>query len=208
MIRRSEETGTRALNWSLRSFDKIGRANTLRSVWAKLKSNSRVKGRKRPASSSSNPADGNRKKSRVSLNLSSTCDRLDEINLCTSTSIGCASAMSSPNMFGIPRERSNNILNASISASDACESDRNNGQEPGDSYDNTSDSMPGLALPSPETLSSDSGRSDTWHFTGGIIRGTRSVEVRDIECGTVTETGPCRCITNGFTSDGVVDILG
>ena len=110
MIRRSEETGTRALNWSLSSFDKIGGANTLRSVWAKLKSNSRVKGRKRPASSSSNPADGNRKKSRVSLNLSSTCDRLDEINLCTSTSIGCASAMSSPICLEYPEKEAATFL--------------------------------------------------------------------------------------------------
>ena len=230
IIRRSEETGARALNWSLSSFDKIGGANTLRSVWAKLKGKKRVKGCKRAASvSDSDSPDDARKKTKISLNLSSTCDkmdkfklgsstssalsstcdRLDNFKLGTSTSSGC-SAPDSCCIRGVPNERNDNLLNVSVSASDAHESDRVDGSELGvgeEDY-NTSNSLPSLALPSPETLSSDSGRSDTWCFTGGILRGVRSVRACDVERGTVTETGPRMYITDGFTSDGVVDTWG
>ena len=72
MIRRSEASGSRALNWSLSSFDRVGGSNTLRSVWARLKKDRRVKGNKREASDSEE-SDNERKKARASLEISSTC---------------------------------------------------------------------------------------------------------------------------------------
>ena len=39
MTTRTNRDGSRAINWSLSSFDKIGSANTLSKVWARLKGN-------------------------------------------------------------------------------------------------------------------------------------------------------------------------
>ena len=72
MIRRSEASGGRALNWSLSSFDRVGGNNTLRSVWAKLKGNGRTKGNKRRISDSDENENGD-KRLRLSSDMSSTC---------------------------------------------------------------------------------------------------------------------------------------
>ena len=58
----------------------------------------------------------------------------------------------------------------------------------------------------PDILSSDSGRSDTWVFTGGIVNGVRRVDECDVESGVATVTGPELVVIDGFTSDGVVDV--
>ena len=46
MIRQAKAAGTRAMAWSMNSFDQIGGHNTLRRVWAKLKGDGMVEGRK------------------------------------------------------------------------------------------------------------------------------------------------------------------
>ena len=79
MIRQAEETGRRALDWDLASFDKVGGENTLRRVWASLKGASRVRGRKREAEESDTESDNSNKK----LNISSACERIGSILLYT-----------------------------------------------------------------------------------------------------------------------------
>ena len=54
--------------------------------------------------------------------------------------------------------------------------------------------------------STDSGRSDTWAYTGGILRGVRRIRECDVENGIATVTGPLLDVVDGFTSDGVVDL--
>ena len=66
------------------SFDQVGGYNTLRSVWAKLRDGRRVKGKKRSAEdhdSFSNIYENSPKKTKVSLNVSSACERLESILL-------------------------------------------------------------------------------------------------------------------------------
>ena len=83
--RRSEASEMGVINWSLSSFDQIGGRNTLRSVWAKLKGGKRVRGAKRSLSDEEGSL-GGEKKPKVSLGISQTCDELENINLCTSSS--------------------------------------------------------------------------------------------------------------------------
>ena len=100
VVRRTASSGERALDWSLNSFDMVGGENTLRSVWAKLKSKHRVKGNKRAAESHDSTSDDDIKRCKRSLNISSTCIDLGNINIQTSSSsegaslIKCMSAMS------------------------------------------------------------------------------------------------------------------
>ena len=72
------------MDWSFNSFDQVGEYNTLRSVWAKLRDGRRVKGKKRSAEdhdSYSNIYENSPKKTKVSLNVSSACERLESILL-------------------------------------------------------------------------------------------------------------------------------
>ena len=84
ITRRAEESGSRALDWSLSSFDKVGGKNTLRNVWSRLKGDNKVPGRKQVASQSSNSSD--HKKMKNSINLSSTCIKLEGIVISSSAS--------------------------------------------------------------------------------------------------------------------------
>ena len=52
MNRQAEETGRRALDWRLSSFDTVGGYNTLRRVFAKLKGDGRFSDWKRSAEDS------------------------------------------------------------------------------------------------------------------------------------------------------------
>ena len=72
------------MDWSFNSFDQVGGYITLRSVWAKLRDGRRVKGKKRSAEdhdSYSNIYENSLKKTKVSLNVSSACERLESILL-------------------------------------------------------------------------------------------------------------------------------
>ena len=103
MIRQAEETGRRALDWRLSSFDEIGGHNTLRRVWAKLKSNGKVGGRKRRGDDQelldTDERPSSPKKSKVSSNVSSTCDRIASILLEGSASASSLSASSGDEVF-------------------------------------------------------------------------------------------------------------
>ena len=81
MIARAEETGARALDWDVSQFDKIGGRGTMVSVWKDLKSDERIGGRKRGRSWSSCESEIDKKKAKVSLNMSSTCSRMAELEL-------------------------------------------------------------------------------------------------------------------------------
>ena len=85
MIRQAEVAGGRALEWGLSSFDQIGGPNTLRRVWARLKGDQRVRGRKRSLDIEGNTSDviagSMKKKKKISSNVSSTCDLLSSIFL-------------------------------------------------------------------------------------------------------------------------------
>ena len=81
LVHQAEQAGSRALNWNLSHFDRIGGRGTITSVWNILKSDERVGGKKRILSRESNDEDPERKKFKLSLNLSGTCDRISEIEL-------------------------------------------------------------------------------------------------------------------------------
>ena len=65
MIRQAEESGRRALDRDLASFDKVSGENTLRRVWASLKGDSRVRGRKREPEESTTDNDSSNKSLRL-----------------------------------------------------------------------------------------------------------------------------------------------
>ena len=83
LILQVEESGARTLSWNLSEFDKIGGYNTLRTVWASLKSEERTLGVKRSASvlmanrSGDDKDTGENMKFCMSLGLSGTCSRLE-----------------------------------------------------------------------------------------------------------------------------------
>ena len=88
LIQQAEQAGSRALEWDISQFDKIGGKNTLRTVWASLKEEQRTKGLKRQVdldSSTESYYEDDRKRVCRSLGLSGTCDRLGEINLDSSS---------------------------------------------------------------------------------------------------------------------------
>ena len=104
MIRQAEVSGSRALDWRLSSFNEIGGPNTLRRVWASLKGNGRVVGKKRQAEENEMEDDinlnpGAAKKHKKSSNVSSTCDRLGSILLSSSEDIGCSLDASTGEVF-------------------------------------------------------------------------------------------------------------
>ena len=72
----------------MNSFDQVGGKNTLRSVWAKLKGSNRVRGSKRSASDEEESSPDDRKKVKRCLEISSTLNEFDNINLGTSSSSG------------------------------------------------------------------------------------------------------------------------
>ena len=80
LILMAERTGARALAWDLSLFNKVGGNGTLTSVWNRLKSSNLVGGTKRPLSSESE-GEEEHKKLRISLNLSGTCDLINNIEL-------------------------------------------------------------------------------------------------------------------------------
>ena len=66
--------------WNFSYFDKVGGNGTVRSVWNRLKSMRVVRGRKRSYSSDNIECD-ERKKLKLSLNLSDTCELINNIEL-------------------------------------------------------------------------------------------------------------------------------
>ena len=249
VVRRSEGTGVRAINWSLSSFDRIGGENTLRSVWAKLKSMKRVKGIKRLGSNDENESSlCVRKKLKESLDLSFTCEELTGIRIYSTSSWDSASlseGLSSENLrvsddqsdmssgepsiasISVDRNRHTSHGGSSIasispchggssiasippcqiedeSISSATEYSRESEvwEEPSMSV---SDSIPNLTSSERDTSSSDSGRSDTWRFEGGILQGIGRITRDDVCSGVVTVTNIAVGISDGFTTDGVVE---
>ena len=83
LIARAEQAGSRALNWSLSQFNRVGGESTVRSVWRRLKSLQVVRGEKRVLSLSMSEEEeqGDTKKLKISLNISGTCDLIDNIEL-------------------------------------------------------------------------------------------------------------------------------
>ena len=80
LIQRAEASGARALSWDLPDFDRIGGNGMIRRVWSNLKADGKVTGMKRSISDDS-VGDDTTKKLRLSLNLSGTCDRIENIEL-------------------------------------------------------------------------------------------------------------------------------
>ena len=95
LIRRAEQAGSRALDWSMSSYDKIGGEGTLRSVWIRLKDGCKVGGRKRRANGRQVGAGKEGKRIKECLNISSTCSRLMEILLSPSRSTDRAASVTS-----------------------------------------------------------------------------------------------------------------
>ena len=83
-ISRAEQSGARAISWNQPSFERLGGRGTITSIWNKLKSNEAVGGRKRSLSLSESSCcgeEGSRKKCKLSLNISGTCERIENIEL-------------------------------------------------------------------------------------------------------------------------------
>ena len=81
LVARAERAGTRALSWDFSHFDKVGGKGTVMSMWRRLKSDERVGGKKRSMSSVSDEEATERKKLKLSLNISDTCNKIQEIEL-------------------------------------------------------------------------------------------------------------------------------
>ena len=79
LVNQAEQSGSRALSWTLGDFDRIGGKNTLRTIWDNLKFERRVIGVKRKMSD--NGEEEESKRLCRSLDLSGTCGRLSEIQL-------------------------------------------------------------------------------------------------------------------------------
>ena len=208
IMRQTEATGSRAMNWSMGSFDRMGGKNTLRSVWARLKSDNRVRGSKRTASSSCSSSPVGFKRLKRSLGISSTRDEFDKINLDESSSSNGSNLLKCLSIDEVFRGDDDSTygeyMDMSVRERDL--SGRESVWEHGQL--DSSGSIPQLTSSDtdsdPGLVSTDSGRSDTWTFTGGIVHGVRELDERDVEHGVVTVTGPDLAIVNGFTNDGVV----
>ena len=81
LVDRAERTGTRALSWDLPSFNKVGGRGKLTSAWNRLKADSCVRGRKRALSSDSSEASDESKKFKITLDVSGTCEMINNIEL-------------------------------------------------------------------------------------------------------------------------------
>ena len=81
LIDRAERTGARALLWDLPTFNDVGGRGTITSVWNRLKSNSFVRGCKRVRSSDGSEVSDESKKLKISLDVSGTCDMINNIEL-------------------------------------------------------------------------------------------------------------------------------
>ena len=75
LVRRAEETGSRALVWNMSSIDRVGGRGTLRRIWQILKSKKVVGGRKRKLSVSNDDTE-NHKKPKQDLNITATCEEI------------------------------------------------------------------------------------------------------------------------------------
>ena len=192
ITRRSVAVGSRSLEWSLSSYDRIGGFNTLRSVWSKLKDKKRVRGRKRHASEDIE-SDDERKKLRESLNLSSTCLDLNNIGIYTTSDSDNSSSTHgiSSNFSGLNfrNDKSNDeMMDESIDRGERvhleCDS-----------------SIPELT--STSGSSCDSGTSDNLVASRGIW-GSKPVNEENINSGLVTITGQFE-IMEGYLTDDVID---
>ena len=201
VVRRTASSGERALDWSLNSFDMVGGENTLRSVWAKLKSKHRVKGNKRAAENHDSTSDDDIKRCKRSLNISSTCIDLGNINIQTSSSSEGASLIKcmSPNEDIEVLRESCEIGMVECGGDSECSR-----EYLGSNEFSSSDSIPGLTSSESSPLSSDSGRSDTWAGSNGIW-GERNAKRSDIMHGIVTETERNPSVVEGFETDDVVE---
>ena len=198
IVRRSEASGGRILNWSLSSFDRVGGSNTLRSVWAKLKGDERVRGNKRHASDSGDP-DEEKKKLKVSLNLSSTCLDLENIGLHTTSG-----SESTSDTRGISCDLSVIALRDGNVEAEMLDDTFDSGERVFSEYDEESDSMPDLTSSDPPSESGDSGRSDTWAASQGIW-GARPFRKDEVARGIVTETERANNVAEGYETDDVID---
>ena len=201
VVRRTASSGERALDWSLNSFDMVGGENTLRSVWAKLKSKHRVKGNKRAAENHDSTSDDDIKRCKRSLNMSSTCIDLGNINIQTSSSsegVSLIKCMSLNEDIEVLRE-SCEIGMVECGGDSECSR-----EYLGSNEFSSSDSIPGLTSSESSPLSSDSGRSETWAGSNGIW-GERNAKRSDIIHGIVTETERNPSVVEGFETDDVVE---
>ena len=80
LISMAEEAGARALSWDISQYNKIGGKGTLNSVWSNLKSDEKVRGRKRSLKNESSD-ENESKKLKISLNLSDACEKMGNIEL-------------------------------------------------------------------------------------------------------------------------------
>ena len=83
MIRQAEQAGRRALDWELSSFDRVGGENTLRRVWAALKGNMRVRGKKREPEEDSSDSDNSSKKLKISLKIKEAIEEVCQALFCS-----------------------------------------------------------------------------------------------------------------------------
>ena len=184
LIRRAEQAGSRALDWSMSSYDKIGGEGTLRSVWIRLKDGCKVGGRKRRANGRQVGAGKEGKRIKECLNISSTCSRLMEILLSPSRSTDRAASVTS-----------DTVDRASVSHDDEVESAQVV------LVSDTEESLPGLTSSERGSTSSDSGMSMTVGQVTDLC-GDRRPPV-SVRSGVVTETNLYMPITLGFSDASV-----
>ena len=197
LVRKAEDTGARALSWDLSQFDKVGGRGTIRSVWNNLKSDNLVGGKKRCLSKDSSDSD-DPKKPRLSLNLSGTCEMINNIEL--EEEVNEKLILS----FSLSGDREEvGELNEYEDAQEVPSSVEEHGNS--DWYVlSDSDSIPPLA--STEPPSSDEeynvGNSDSGMVEeerGNVTNLCRSRKRHIIREGVITETGPFLPVSLGFS---------
>ena len=184
-------------------FDKVGGRGTIRSVWNKLKSNNRVKGQKRILSDSSDSDDESLKRCKISLNVTETCERINNIELSGEEELSI--------ILSEEEESDDRVFEDADVINEWHERERMVGdleEEPvsvsGDEWWNASgaDSMPPLASPDQLTSEGVDSESDSGvieEIGGGVTNLCIARGSHEVRSGIITETGPFIPVSLGFS---------
>ena len=218
LISRAEQAGSRALEWSNSHFERIGGGNTLRSVWRRLKFLQMVRGEKRNLTLSSGDEDdvmvNEHKKLKISLNISGTCELINNIEL----ENGNDESLAMSDVTSQDRDEGNDQLH-NLRVEEEGNSDNEelvleafDFQEgaarevrihwlDGESLSSV-DSIPALASTESDSSrdqgqSSDSGMLE--EMAGNVTNLCRNREPVTVRTGVITETGPLIPVSLGFS---------
>ena len=205
LVSRAEQAGARALSWDLSQFDKVGGKGTITAVWNRLKGNGMVGGVKRPASCSDDES-SDRKKFKISLNISDVGEWINNIELEGSDVENLEATYDDSSARN--EDLMDNDLHISLSFSDM---DRGRETEEDLFMWLGADSIPPLASPEPPStewelsdgangeIDSDSGMAEG--VAGNVTNLCRRRIRHVVREGVITETGPYLPVSLGFNME-------